>query len=415
MNNQPPQTHRLGDISYTVTINLIEAATGKTESLIIQREDACQTCLGTGQSWRVEGTCSACNSKGLVKYEKRFEVRIPPGVETGAKLRIAGEGNLEAGQAVRGDLYITLNVRSHERFERKGKDLHSFFKLTEEELKNGGEVVVPTLLDGQKQLHVPPGTSAGTIFRLAGLGLRSVESGDRGDLFIRVGRDPLRNGGDNTRGTATFTPPQPATHQKGVVREFVLSHVKGLVITAGVLLFVGLIYLGDQRSGQSNSSTPRNTNTSSTPMATPTTRYSPAPVLTPVQPVRPPFSLANGADIIPPQGARGNMTMTVINGGSRDMALKIVNSSSQKTRRFVYVRANSKVVIRNLPREGCLLRWEVGTDWDVNSRRFLIGRSLQEFDKTFDLRRVRYTVDFTPSPTGTLQERTLDESEFEDK
>jgi hypothetical protein len=392
----------------------MEAATGKTESLIIPREDSCGTCSGTGQSWRDEGTCSNCGSRGLVRYEKRFEVRIPPGVDSGARLRIAGEGNLAAGQAARGDLYIALAVGPHELFERRGKDLHSFFKLTGEELKNGGEVVVPTLLDGQKKLRVPPGTSDGAVFRLAGLGLRSLEDGERGDLFIVVGREPLKRAGGDARGTAAAAP--PAAGRKGALRAFVVSHAKGLIITAGaLLLLVGFIYLGGRRSGQGVSTTPRNANASPAATRTPLTRYSPTPAPTPAQPDRPPFSLPNGADIVPPQGPRGNMTMTVINGGQRDMALKIINASSQKTRRFVYVRAESRVVIRNLPREGCLLRWEGGSDWDVNGRRFLSGRSLQQFDKTFDLRRVRYTVDFTPSLTGTLQERALDESEFEDK
>jgi hypothetical protein len=416
VNSNPPQTHKLGNISHAVNISLVEAATGKAESLIIPREDICETCWGTGKSWREEGTCSNCSNKGYVRYEKRFEVRIPAGVESGAKLRIPGEGNLEAEPAGRGDLYITVNVSPHELFERKGKDLHSFFRLTQEELKRGVEVIVPTLVDGQKRLRVPPGTSAGAMLRLAGLGLGPMDGGVRGDLFVRVGDAPVKYAGGNTSGPSTGTQ-WPATAQASAAKQFFLSHAKGLIFTGVVLLlFAGSIYFGGRRrSGLSVPPTPYNANVGSTPAATPATRYTPAPAPTAAQPPRPPFSLPNGTNIVPPKGPRGGMRMTIINSGFQDIALKVVDSSSQKTRRFVYVRAQEKAFITNLPREVCLLRWETGTDWDVDARRFLVGRSVHQFDDTFDMRRTHYTVDFTPSETGTLRELSIDESEFEDK
>lgn len=419
MSNNPQQTHLLGNITHVVTISLAEAATGKTESLIVPREDACEICSGTGQSWRSEGACANCNNTGYLRHEKRFEVRIPAGIESGSKMRIAGEGSLGAAQAARGDLFIVVNVSPHELFERKGKDLHSFFRVTEDEIKVGGEVIVPTLLDGQKRLRIPPGTNAGTVFRLAGLGLCSLADAGRGDLFVSVGNEPVKHDGANAGGASVVTP--PSTRQRGAVKEFVSNHSKGLVFAA-LLLCASLIYFNSQRSNRSVLSTSDNANISSPPAA----KLAPPRVVIPddpppppppsfTQPTSTPFSLPNGANITPPQGPRGDMTMKIVNSGYTDIALKVVSSSSQKTRRFVFIRSGSTAVIRNLPHEVCLLRWETGSDWDVNSRRFLYARSLHQFDQTFDLRKARYTVDFTPSPEGTLHEEALDESEFEDK
>ena len=423
MNSNPTQTHQPANTSYTVTISLSEAATGKTESLIVPREDACEICSGTGQSWRDDGTCTNCDNTGYVRYEKRFELLIPAGIEGGARMRIAGEGNLGSGQAVRGDLYIVVNVSPHELFERKGKDLHCFFRLTEDELKAGGEVVVPTLLDGRKRLRIPPGINANTVLRMAGMGLRSLEDAERGDLFVRVGNKPVKSVGVNEHGPSVETPPTPP--RESSVKVFVRDHTKGVIFTAGLLLCAGLIYFGSQRSGPSRPPASNNANVSTTPAAKPTATLVPSPKLpvppdpapTPtfMQPLRPPFSLPNGTNITPPQGPRGDMTIEIVNRASGDIALKVVSSSSQKTRRFVFVRSGKTAVIKNLPREVYMLRWETGSDWDVNSRRFIYMRSLQQFDKTFDLQRRNLIVHFTPSLTGTLREEALDESEFEDK
>src|ERR1043165_6377971 len=124
MSTHPPQTAQSGTLSYTLTLNLEEAATGKVESLCIPRLEICEACGGTGQSWRNDdGTCTNCNNKGSFKSEKVFEVKIPAGVENGSRLRLAGEGNAVASQMERGDLDIIINVRKHERFEREGRIL----------------------------------------------------------------------------------------------------------------------------------------------------------------------------------------------------------------------------------------------------------------------------------------------------
>jgi hypothetical protein len=394
-----------------LTITLEDAARGKVESLRIPRKDICESCAGTGQSWRDDdGTCASCNNKGWFKYEKALEVRIPAGIESGARLRIPSEGNIDAPYTARGDLYITIVVSKHELFERKAKQLYTFVKLSGEEIVRGTEVIVPTLLDGRKQLRIPPGTVDGTSFRLAGLGLRSIESDERGDLFVKVGKQRV-NAANNAKTGASFSV-QPSP-QRSAVREFFLDNAKVITVVAGVLLVLGFFYITSYRNSPKPISTPTNANSYPSPAVQPTTWLRPTP--TPTVRNDPPFALPSGANIIPPQGPRGDNRMTIINSGYADIALKIVSSSSQKTRRFVYVRANSTAVITGLAREVCLLRWETGTDWDVNTRRFLYSRAVYQFDKDFDLRRVRYTVDFTPSPLGTLHQNPINESDFEDK
>lgn len=410
MNSYPPQTHQVGNISYAVNISLSEAATGKTQSLIVLREDVCEVCSGTGQSWRSDdGTCSKCNNNGFVKYEKEFKVRIPAGIETGSKLRITGEGNLGAVQAARGNLEIEINVSLHELFERKGKDLHFFFSLTEDELKGTSEITVPTLLDGEKRLRIPPQTNLGTVFRLTGFGLPSMAGGERGDLFVKVGKKTIEHDSDNTRGSSVVTPSSTSW------REFFRNHLKAVVTAVVVLLLAGpLIYFSIRQSSKRISPSSNNANTSLPPVSK-TTILTPPLIPTATPPIQPPFSLPNGANITRPQGPIGNGKMIIINNADGDIALKVVSSASEQTRRFVYVRSGSKVVISNLRREVYLLRWESGMDWDVNSRRFLYRRSIHQFAQTFDLRRTIWTVDFTPSPKGELVEVPLDESDFEDK
>jgi hypothetical protein len=413
VNSYPPHASQLGAISHTLTLSLEEAASGKVASIRIPRVDICVACGGTGQSWRDDnGTCANCNSKGSFEYEKALEVRIPPGVETGSRLRIAGEGNMDASQSARADLFITINVRRHETFERRGKDLHCFVKLTQGELTMGTQVIIPTLLDGQKLLRIPPGTAGGTAFRLGGLGLGYGESDERGDLFVKVGTQTPTPASHARTESPFATQPSP---KRSEVSEFFLKNFRDIAIAVGIILVLGFLALNN-RSNKNLTSQNLNTTVYPSPVYPLPTRPPPSYVPTPMpSPARLPFALPNGANITPPQGPRGDNSMTIVNGGYWDIAVKIVSRSSQKTRRFVYVRADSTAVVKNLAREVCLLRWESGNDWDTSARRFLGARAIHQFDQDFDLRKVRYTIHFTPSPTGTLRETPIDESEFDDK
>ncbi|MDT5270989.1 MAG: molecular chaperone DnaJ [Acidobacteriota bacterium] len=402
-----------GDLNDDLIISLEEAATGKTESLNVIRREMCEACAGTGESWRSdEGMCASCGNKGWVERHKELKVSIPAGIETGVRLRLSGGGEVDAASATLGDLYLTIKIREHELFERQGKHLYARATVTRDQMMSGTEVVVPTLLDGRKQLRVPPGTASGTLLRLAGLGLRSIESSERGDLFVKLEtptNDTTPHIGAQTSATAST-----ASTKTGALYS-PLNRAKAAIVTVIIMaavatvVFVSLIKHHLESPNQT-------VNTQASPLITPSPRSVRTPQSTaPPDPARTPFSLPNGTDITPPQGPRGDNTLTIINGGNFDTAVKIVNSATQKTRRFVYVRANETAVIKRVAREVCILRVTSGTDWDSNAHKFLDNRSFYEFDKVFDFRKIRYTVSLTPEPSGTLRDFALREEDFEDK
>ncbi len=176
-----------GSITVNLRLGLEEAATGKLEMLQYSRQERCQGCGGTGKSWRNDdGTCTNCNNTGFIERQKTKEISIPPGVETGARLRISGEGNMNPKDLGYGDLHIVVEIDEHKLFERRGKNLYLEAEVQQKQLQEGTEIIVPTLLDGRKRLRIPSGTINGATFRLAGLGVSSIESGERGDLFVKV-------------------------------------------------------------------------------------------------------------------------------------------------------------------------------------------------------------------------------------
>ena len=115
---------------------------------------------------------------------RKLEVKIPPGVGDGSKVRIAGQGNL-GGDGVRGDLYLVVKVLPHKLFERKGDDLHVEVPVPLVTAMLGGEVELPRLI-GKVALKVPPETQNGKVFRLAGQGMPHLNNSSRGDLFATV-------------------------------------------------------------------------------------------------------------------------------------------------------------------------------------------------------------------------------------
>lgn len=115
---------------------------------------------------------------------RQVEVRIPPGVSDGSRVRVAGEGERGSGSAPHGDLYLRVHVRPHPRFERKGRDLYTKVKVPLTTAVLGGEVDVPSLNGKTLRLKVPPTTQNGQVFRLRGHGLPTVgKPDDRGDLY----------------------------------------------------------------------------------------------------------------------------------------------------------------------------------------------------------------------------------------
>lgn len=150
---------------------------------IITFTQTCPTCGGSGS--KIEKPCTACRGEGRVAKNTKLNVRIPPGVDTGSRLRSSanGEAGLAGGQA--GDLYIVLSVKEHELFERQGEDLFCEVPIKYTLATLGGSFEVPTLF-GKATIKIPAGTQSGTTFRLRGKGMPSLRGGHQGDQLVRM-------------------------------------------------------------------------------------------------------------------------------------------------------------------------------------------------------------------------------------
>ncbi len=143
----------------------------------------CSRCGGEGQT--VETPCSKCRGTGKVKVTKQLIVKVPPGVDTGSRLRLSGEGEAGDRGGPHGDLYVVIHVKPHELFVREGEDLYLEFPITFSQAALGSRVEIPTL-DGSSILKIPPGTQSGTVFRLRGKGMPKMRGYGRGDIHVRV-------------------------------------------------------------------------------------------------------------------------------------------------------------------------------------------------------------------------------------
>jgi len=142
----------------------------------------CPQCGGTGRQSR---PCPSCGGSGSVRVPETFEVRIPPGVDTGSRVRVPGKGNAGAGGGPPGDLYIVTEVETHPIFERKGDNIYVKVPVSVAEAALGAKVEVPTLV-GPSTIKIPPGTQGGQQLRLRGKGAPSLRSDARGDQFVEV-------------------------------------------------------------------------------------------------------------------------------------------------------------------------------------------------------------------------------------
>ena len=150
---------------------------------IITFTQPCPTCGGVGT--KVEKPCAVCKGEGRVIKTTKLNVRIPPGVDTGSRLRSSGNGEagMAGGQA--GDLYIVLSVKEHELFERQDDNLFCEIPIKFTLATLGGTIEVPTLF-GKASLKIPVGTQSGTTFRLREKGMPSLRGGRQGDQLVRV-------------------------------------------------------------------------------------------------------------------------------------------------------------------------------------------------------------------------------------
>lgn len=172
------------DIEQLVEIALEEAFNGTTRLLQTQTEDTCPNCVGLG---RVQNKpCPMCRGSGRVLRPKRLEVKIPPGVKDGSRVRVAGEGGPGVGGGTKGDLYLVVQVQPHPAFERTDGDLHVEVPVPLTVAMLGGETGVPTLKGKKIVLKIPPETQNGKVFRLAGQGMPKLGESAKGDLYAKV-------------------------------------------------------------------------------------------------------------------------------------------------------------------------------------------------------------------------------------
>ena len=180
MRRGPQRGH---DVESPVEISLEEAYRGSKRVIQLQTTEPCTACGGTGRVGN--RVCTMCGGAGGKAVPRRLEVKIPPGVKDGSRIRMAGEGASGRAGGSKGDLYLVVRVLPHKVFERKGDDLYTDVSVPLATAILGGEVTLPTL-DGNLSLKIPPETQNGKLFRLAGKGMPRLGSANHGSMFAKV-------------------------------------------------------------------------------------------------------------------------------------------------------------------------------------------------------------------------------------
>ncbi len=229
------------DLRYDLTITFLEAVHGITKEVEINKRDTCWTCEGTGirpgykskicpychgkgQVLRTQGffrvstpcpechgqgriitdPCNDCSGTGLIRKTKKVSLKIPAGVDNGARMRLRGEGEGGRNGGSAGDLYVIIHVEPHEFFKRDGDNIYCQLPVSMVQATLGAEFDVPTV-NGKTKLKIPAGTQTGQRFTLAGEGVTSLRGQGRGDMIVEVG---------------VTTPTNLNEHQKELLRKF---------------------------------------------------------------------------------------------------------------------------------------------------------------------------------------------------
>ncbi len=169
---------------------------------IFSLQQTCPQCRGSGKV--IKTPCPSCQGQGRVRDTKTISVKIPPGVDTGDRIRLAGEGEAGENGGPPGDLYVHVTVKEHPIFSRDGINLTCDVPITIATATLGGELEIPTL-EGRVKLKIPAETQSGKVFRLRSKGVRSVRSSQKGDLLCRV---------------MVETPVNLTREQKDILRQF---------------------------------------------------------------------------------------------------------------------------------------------------------------------------------------------------
>ncbi|MDT8447033.1 MAG: molecular chaperone DnaJ [bacterium] len=213
---------RGSDLSYNMELTFEQAAFGYSTELVIPRLDECGQCGGSGAKsakdvdvcsvcggtgtqriqqgfFSVATTCSNCrgtgkivrnpcphcHGRGRVNVRKKLKVSIPAGVDSGARVKLTGEGEAGLNGGPRGDLYLIIRVLEHSIFQREGYDVHCEVPISITQAALGSEIEVPTL-DGRARVTVQPGTQNRQVFRLRAKGIQRLQSTARGDLYVHI-------------------------------------------------------------------------------------------------------------------------------------------------------------------------------------------------------------------------------------
>jgi molecular chaperone DnaJ len=214
--------HRGADLRYNLEIRFEDAASGVEKEIVVPRLETCATCRGSGakagsqpvvcktcrgtgqvrfsqgfltvsqtcsrcrgEGRIVEHPCSACRGLGQMKAERTLTVKIPAGVETGTRLKLAGEGEAGVRGGMPGDLYVVIVVKEHSLFTRHGDDIYCEVPVSFAQAALGAQIEIPTI-SGRTTLKIPPGTQTGAEFRIRGKGFPNMRGYGHGDLLARI-------------------------------------------------------------------------------------------------------------------------------------------------------------------------------------------------------------------------------------
>ena len=215
--------NRGSDLRYDLSISLEEAYTGKKQDIKFSTSERCSICSGSGSKpghsasscsmcgghgqvrssqgfFTVQQTCpqcagsgeqitdpcTSCGGQGKKQANKRLSVTIPKGVDDGTRIRLSGKGEAGSRGASNGDLYLFINVESHELFKRSEVNLFFEFPISFTDAALGTTIEIPTIDGGKAKIKIPDGTQSGKQFRLKGKGMPFMRRGDYGDLYVQV-------------------------------------------------------------------------------------------------------------------------------------------------------------------------------------------------------------------------------------
>ena len=221
-NRRGSRPARGNDLRYDLTLDFMDAVFGKEVTLLVPRTITCTTCTGTGakpgtqpvtctgcggrgqirysqgffavartcpqcggQGKVIKDPCTSCGGAGRIREEKKIQVKIPPGVDDGSRLRVAGEGEAGFNGGPAGDLYVFISVHDHPKFTRREYDIHAEHAVNYTQAALGGDLNVETI-DGQESLKIPAGTQPNQVFRLRNKGVPFLDGTGRGDHYVHV-------------------------------------------------------------------------------------------------------------------------------------------------------------------------------------------------------------------------------------